>query len=187
MIKFIFVFFMLFFIGCSSVETTKMRGNDLQSKWFKQYFTETVIQKKATPDKSKNYLLKISTLVADEDQKGDPWDKEERTENPDLVLYHVLSDGNKTELGKKENSLTLFAEYPLSLKGQDVITLRLVDTDGTYYGETYGSKYYNDTRRENNVEFPLAQVDLVFEGQGKYFQFSGSAIFIIEIVELVTK
>ena len=171
MIKVIFVFFMLFFIGCSSVETTKIRGNDLQSKWFKQYFTETVIQKKATPDKSKNYLLKISTLVADEDQKGDPWDKEERTENPDLVLYHVLSDGNKTELGKKENSLTLFAEYPLSLKGQDVITLRLVDTDGTYYGETYGSKYYNDTRRENNVEFPWLRLIWYLKVRGNIFNF----------------
>lgn len=173
--------------SCSSnkIGTKKLRGNLQQTEWFAKYLKEDIVQKKASPNEAKNYSLKVHILVAEENQKGDPWDKEERGELPDIVLYHIENNGNKHQLGRKNDSLTLFSEYPLNLKGEDTVILRVVDEDKKSYSRyTYGSKYNNDTSSEYSSETPLAQLNLVFKGQGRYLYFTGSVLLIIDFIQL---
>ena len=172
--------------GCSSnkIGTKKLRGNLQQTEWFAKYLKEEIVQKKASPNKAKNYSLKVHVLVAEEDQKGDSWDKGERGEFPDIILYHIENNGSKHKLGSKDDSLTLFSEYPLNLKGEDTVILRVVDKDQAYSSYTYGSKYNNDRSSENSSEYPLAQLNLVFKGQGRYLYFTGSVLLIIDFIEL---
>lgn len=178
--------FTILLAGCGS-SNMGTRGNPSTAKWLKTFSQDAVVRKKASPKKVKTYKLKINVLVAEENRNGNPWDPD-RTELPDLRLYYI-ADGvtgtGKRLIGKKDNSLTIFGEHPLSLKGEDNITLRLVDEDVVdYRGYEYGHKNYNDSYSKKTQEVPLAQLNLKFEGQGRYIYFSGSSIFAIDFVEL---
>lgn len=178
----ILFFFLLFFSKCSS---TNIRGDEFREQWLKEnLYNEEVKQKKASPDSFKNYNVKVAVLVAEKNLEGDEWKQSQRRQKPSLKLYNLKNVHDQDLICSRENSITLSCETLMRLEGQQIINLRLVDVISNYYRSEYGSKYDRDTEVSVKKEEPMAQLDFIFEGQGKYLKNSGGATFVITFKEM---
>jgi hypothetical protein len=168
--------------NCSS---TDIRGDEFREKWLKEnLYNEEVKQKKASPDSYKNYNVKIAVLVAEKNLEGDEWNQPLRRQKPNLKLYNLKGIYDQDPICSKENSVTLSCETLMRLEGQQILNFRLVDVRNNYYRKEYGSKYNWDEEVNHIKEVPLAQLDFLFEGQGKYLKNSGGATFVITFKEM---
>lgn len=180
--KCILLYSIFLLLNCSSKD---IRENKQTADWIMEHVKETVRQKDISKENPKNYKLVANVLVAEENKEGDPWMNKERTENPNVKLYILNnSEAPKILLGSKENSLLLYTEYPLRLRKDETITLRLVYTKGSFRSKQYINKYSYDSSDYYKEEYPLANTNVTFKGQGKYIKFSGSAILSLEFIEL---
>ena len=168
--------------SCSS---NQVRGDDFRARWMQENYYDNDIKSETPPiDKSLTYKVIFNVLVAEKNYQGDDFNKERRLRHPNLKLKILKSHMNTLNVCESQNSLTLRCEYPLRLKRNEIINLRLVNRIFNTGGASYSSKYTNDHQSGTITEKPLSQLDFPFEGQGKYLKQSGAATFVITFEQI---
>ena len=131
-------------------------------------------------------IIKQKQIFKNEEKnlEGDEWKQSQRRQKPTLKLYNLKGTHDQDPICSKDNSVTLSCETLMRLEGQQIINFRLVDIRNQYRRNEYGSKYDRDQELNVITEEPLAQLDFMFEGQGKYLKNSGGATFVITFKEM---
>jgi hypothetical protein len=183
--KYLIYFLFILVFRCSS---TKIKGDEFREVWLKEnLYNEEVDQKPIRPDETKIYNLTVAVLISEKNLIGEEWNQKRRRQKPNLKLYLLKGDYEQNLICEKMQSVTLHCEYPLKLQGQDILNFRVVDRQNTYYREEYGEIDERDSEYSRIKEEPLAQLDFLFTGQGKYMKNSGAATFVFTFKELKIK
>lgn len=181
------VLFITFSISILSLNCSNyaVKGDSFRDRWmFENHYNVKIPQKPIRADESKLYNMKAAVLISEKTMEGDEWEQSRRRQKPNLKLYLLKGDHEQILICDKKQAISLSCEYPLKMSGEDILNFRLINDHNDYARYEYSSKYENDKEINVKDEKPLAQTDIIFEGQGKYYKDSGAGTFIITFVEI---
>jgi hypothetical protein len=168
--------------GCSS---SGIRGDEFREKWLKDnLYNDEVKHKKAEPDVYENYEVRIAVLIPEKNMEGDEWNNQRRRSKANLRLYELKGLHSQNMVCEKSQAVSMKCETLMRLEGEQNLNFRLVDVETGYSRVEYGGRYSEDQELQSIREKPLAQLDFVFEGQGKYLKNSGGATFVFTFKKL---
>jgi hypothetical protein len=175
----------LFSLGCSK----QIRENRSSLQWIQEYTSESVRRIDIESGESKNYLMKVDVLLAEENRKGEPWIKStpnDASPLPLLKLYRMNApESSRVLLGEADHSMVFAVQYPVRLALNESIQLRLVHTkaksDPT---QPTAQPKSLDTVRVELEEVPFFDTTFIFKGQGRYIRLVGSALLSVTIEEV---